>query len=55
MDFGKQLGVEILSKIGAKTHRKNDEKSDAFWKRLGGGATDAMTARIQDPPLITMF
>ena len=35
LDFGRQVGVEMAPKIDAKTHRKNDANSDAFWMRLG--------------------
>ena len=56
VDFGRQVGVEMAPKIDAKTYRKNDANSDAFWMRLGWVfRRTGHGRRGPGPPPITLF
>ena len=56
VDFGRQVGVEMAPKIDAKTHRKNDANSDAFWMRLGWVFRRTRHGyALPGPPPITLF
>ena len=56
VDFWRQVGVEMVPKIDAKTHRKNDANSDAFWMRLGWVFRRARHGTaLPGPPLLHYF
>ena len=56
VDFGRQVRVEMAPKIDAKTHRKNDANSDAFWMRLGWVFRWTRNgSAAQAPPPFTLF